>query len=276
MDTPKTENTCDRCIEYLIDRQPLSKEEQQHVVSCKDCKSVINTMGAIALQGSVYDEDFSGLKLRLMKKLVPQMAKCANSVATNSSMFSQILPWLLSFTVVGAMLVMFGIFSPGASVNNHNGEKASVRVASVSTFKIAINGETPRTISLDEPVAISDKQKALITIPDGSKLEVKGPARLNINPRGFHLVSGFLTAKVKKGKTPFISTTPQGQIRVLGTIYDCNVEKEKTTVRLKRGSVKIIPDYGSPVILKPGESSTMSLSPKEKPETERIPPIDSE
>ena len=275
MENQKTENTCSICIERLIDREPLSQDFQKHVISCKSCKAVINTMGAIALQGSAYSEDLSGLKLQLMKKLVPLMSATKSSKMVEASGFSKVIPWFLSFAVVGAMLVMFGVFNPGV-INKPCVKNASTQIASVSTFKIALNSEKEKLVSLDEPIVMTNNDKAVITIPDGSQLEVQGPARLNINPRGFHLVTGFVTAKVKKSKIPFISTTPHGQIRVLGTIYTCKVAKSKTTVSLKRGSVKVIPDYGRPVVLKPGESTSFSLSPKNKPETETIPPIDSE
>ena len=276
MSNLKNKKICEQCVDAIIERQPLSDTCRQHIVSCDSCKTVINTLGAIALQGSAYNEDLTALKLKVFKHLIPIMEATKVKIAPEQSIISKFFPWFMSFALAGLMLVMFVIVHPRQiqNITNNNNNKILGILTSPDTFKMALNNTAVKNVSLDEPVILSPKDKAVIIIPDGSELDVKGPARLNINPRGFHLITGFLTAKVKKGKIPFISTTPQGQIQVMGTIYNCKVAKGKTTVSLKRGLVKVIPDNGKPILLKPGESTTICSLPCFH--SESIPPINKE
>lgn len=275
MDTLANKQICNTCIESLIDRKRLSSEGEHHVLTCKGCKAVINTMGAIALQGSAYSEDLTGIKFRLMQKLVPMLPSKESISRKETSLPNRLIPWLLSFSVAGAFLIMFAIFqhTPTPKMNNR---VVVGQCLSAKTFRISMNCGEMKIISLDDPVTLTKTDTATIHIPDGSRLKVRGPARLNINPRGFHLVEGYVLAKVKKGKVPFISTTPQGQIRVLGTIYTCETTRDKTLVTLIKGSVKVIPDYGSPTILKPRDTAILKLKSDISVVRDNIPPINRE
>lgn len=97
-------------------------------------------------------------------------------------------------------------------------------------------------------------------LPDQSKLEVTGPARVQLRERGFQQLSGEVKATVVPGKAVFEGQTPHGRIQVLGTVFISKVAPAQTTVRVVTGKVRILPDSGHSVELVAGDSGNMLLS----------------
>ncbi|GAB4271484.1 MAG: hypothetical protein Kow0029_09230 [Candidatus Rifleibacteriota bacterium] len=270
-------NTCKNTIEQIIDGKELTEESKAHTSSCKSCQLVISTTKEIVENGEPanFSDLYPDLKQKVMKRLVPVMNQKFKAQKP-TSIFSE---HFFRFVFAGAAIIL-AFIAIVPKVHRPLPEKktylSSDAINSAQVFEISVNGNTAIKSSLDNPVSLFANETAEITIPDGSSLKVRGPARLAICPRGFHLIEGSLTAKVARGNTKFTGTTPHGKIEVLGTVFSCESTAQKTVVKVIEGKVKVIPDIGTAVTLTAGESTEMMTSDAVSSDSETIPSIDSE
>lgn len=271
-------NTCQTSIDQVMNENSLNADMQAHVGSCEGCQTTIATLNAISENGAPadYSCEFPGLKQRVLRAIKPIM-KAQYAQESSGSPFSG---WVFRLVFAGTALVLLLAAvspiwqqSPGKDSPKPNG---AVQMTSAKSFKISVDGKPFTESSIDNPVSLFSGETASIKTPDGSLLKVKGPTRLNVTPRGFHLLSGSLVAEVVKDSTAFIGTTPHGQIEVLGTVFSCDSSAQKTIVKVFAGKVKVTPDCGLPVILKPGDFTEMTSNAAVSSGSETIPSIDSE
>jgi hypothetical protein len=219
-----------------------------------------------------YSKEFPGLKARVLKRLQPVLEQKYQKTAERS-IFSS---WFFRFALIGAAVILLVVIQFNAGTRVANKQKPALPIQLSQGFRISVNKKPAQQVSMDNPVSLFKSEKAVITLPEGSRLKVQGPARLSISPRGFHLTRGALTAEVSKRPETFTGTTPHGKIEVLGTIFSCETTPNKTTVRVVQGKVKVIPDKGKHEILKAGDSTEMKNKKGISAASETIPSIDSE
>jgi uncharacterized cupin superfamily protein len=270
-------NTCKDAIEQVINGEKLSDQNQTHVNTCPLCKEAVKTVKELTTNGAPADfsDEFSGLKQKVMQRILPIM----NSRYAENKSESIISSWLFKLSLAGAaLLILVATFFPAFQNTpaHRPGFQNNLPIQLSQSFKISVNGKPFIEASLDNPISIFNGETAEIQVPDGSTLKVTGPARLNVAPRGFHLVSGTLIAKVAKHSTSFTGTTPHGTIEVLGTVYSCESTAHKTVVKVIEGKVRVTPDNGSAVILQAGETTEMSAGDAVSSDSETIPSINSE
>jgi uncharacterized cupin superfamily protein len=267
-------NTCFQLIDQVIDGKKLNKELQQHAKKCPACGHTIETVKEISnnARAADYSSEFPDLKARVLQRLQP-IFKQKYQKTNENSLFSN---WFFRFALIGAAVILLVViqFKTGSEINSK--QKRTLPIQLSQGFRISVNNKPVQQVSMDNPVSLFESEKAVITLPEGSRLKVKGPARLSIAPRGFHLTKGTLTAEVSKSPQTFTGTTPHGKIEVLGTIFTCETSKEKTSVRVIQGKVKVIPDKGKTQILKAGDSTEMKSKKNATANKKDIPSIDSE
>jgi hypothetical protein len=272
MTTDNLTNTCIETLEQVIDEKvPVAT---QHLETCETCKQISTTAHAIKTSGAPadYSDEFPGLKQRIMHKIEPVFRARYQQTSSVSDMFSA---WGLKLALAGAaFLVLFAMFSSPRMPVSLDHSDTPLPIKLVQTFKMTINEGPKIDKSMDAPVTLDSDQIAEIIVPDGSTLTVSGPAKLNVFPRGFHLIEGNLIAKVTKSRKDFKATTPHGKISVLGTIFSCDTTSRRTTVKVLQGKVRVTPDQGQSIILTAGESTEMQN--KIITDSETIPSIDSE
>ena len=281
--TSLQDNTlCQKCREAISGSEAELLRDpslQQHLATCPECAQMLNTIGHLRQQGSAFaGESYPELKIRIMQRLEPALQQRRNTAAEPARPPLASKNWFLKFASVFCIAVL-GIV---LIYQNHSPvERVPVSTqqpaisATPTSFTIALNSGAPTQVSLDNPVSLFNGDSAVINVPDGSTLRVTGPARLNVCPRGFHLLQGQLKAEVVSGKGEFIATTPHGQITVLGTVFTVATDQRHTLVEVSSGRVRVSGDNHAETILNAGEKTEM-YQPGISSETETIPAVDSE
>ena len=274
MATKELTNTCFKLIDQVIDSKKLNTELQQHAKECPVCGQAIETIKAISNNGRAadYSAEFPGLKTKVLQRLQPIFKQKYQQNNTHA-WFSN---WFFRFALIGAAVILLVVIQFKTGIEMTNKQKRTLPIQLSQGFRISVNNKPVQQVSMDNPVSLFKHEKAVITLPEGSRLRVQGPARLSISPRGFHLMRGILTAEVSKSPETFTGTTPHGKIKVLGTIFSCETSPDKTTVKVIQGKVKVIPDNAEPQILIAGDSTDMKNKKGLSSASETIPSIDSE
>lgn len=267
---------CQQTLEAFIDGR-TDDGSRAHLATCANCRQMVASISALAERSSAYEEnEHLNLKKQVLNRLKPLIQQVPVSAPTQASRPSW-LSWLVSLSLAGAVTVLLLISSqPTATRPEAIVKPIIVSAVESSSFEISVNGKKPATISMDSLVSLFDKETAVIKLADKSEILVEGPARLTVQPRGFHLLAGKVTATVEPDSTPFIATTMHVKIQVLGTIFTCETTASTSNVTVKRGSVKLIANNGSEKILHAGETAQFisDLDPASK--TEGIPLISKE
>jgi len=272
MTSPEHKTSCENQIErFLAGENP----DRDHLESCEQCRQMIATIAAIKKDAAPANPalEFPHLKAAVMKRLKPVLKSKFAEERSESFLHS----WFFKLALgAAAFVLLLSMTLPvlRQKAPDQTVVRNSLPIVLTQNFKISVNGQAEKEVSLDNPVSLFAGEAAQITLPDASTLKVDGPARLSIAPRGFHLASGFLTASVCKGKGTFVATTPHGQIEVLGTVFSCDSTAQKTVVKVIEGKVKVKPDQGSEQVLSAGETAEMHNEVSTGSET--IPSIDSE
>ncbi|MEW6710587.1 MAG: FecR family protein [Candidatus Riflebacteria bacterium] len=268
MTSQQLSKECEDVLDQAINGKSLN---QPHLSACQQCRHTLATIQAIRELPAVSAAEYPALKSQVMKRLIPILKE----KYADEKPVSFLQSWFFRLALGAAALVMvFAVSFPMLNKDVPVEPRNSLPIVLTQNFKISVNGGAVKDVSLDNPVSLLPGEKATITIPDGSSLQVEGPARLTIAPRGFHLTSGFLTASVVKNPQTFAASTPHGQIFVLGTVFSCDSTTHKTVVKVIEGRVKVKPDQGSEKVLSAGESVEMQADTVNASET--IPSIDSE
>ncbi len=282
MTSPQDSTICQKCREAISGSEAdLLRDPslQQHLATCPECASMLNTIGHLRQQGSAFaGESYPELKIRIMQRLEPALQQRRNAAAEPARPTFVTGNWFLKLasvfciTVLGIILIYqnFNPATPGPAAP----PQAVISTAPTS-FMIALNAGTPTQVSLDNPISLFKGDSAVINVPDGSTLHVTGPARLNVCPRGFHLLQGQIKAEVVAGKGEFVATTPHGQITVLGTVFTVTTDQRRTLVEVTSGRVRVSGDNHTETVLNAGEKTEM-YQPGISSETEIIPAVDSE
>jgi hypothetical protein len=130
-----------------------------------------------------------------------------------------------------------------------------VLVAAVGVSQLlGTNGETtePRIVNGPQNVTLSDSSEVKLTA--GAQIRIAETA----GRRGFEHIAGVIDVSVAKADTPFIVTTPYGDVKALGTEFTLDLvdsvddmTKEKVqllAVKVTEGSVEVANDKGVQVL----------------------------
>lgn len=273
---------CQKCLEVMSGNEAELLRDpslQQHLAACPECAAMLNTIAHLRHQGSAFaGESYPELKTRIMQRLEPVLQQRRNAAAEPARPPVVATNWLFRFASVFCITVL-GIALIYQNFNPAHPRPAAPPQTVISTaptsFMIALNSSTPTQVSLDNPISLFNGDSAVINVPDGSTLHVTGPARLNVCPRGFHLLQGQIKAEVVAGKGEFVATTPHGQITVLGTVFTVTTDQRRTLVEVTSGRVRVSGDNHTETVLNAGEKTEM-YQPGISSETEIIPAVDSE
>lgn len=282
MTSPQDSIICQKCREAISGSEAdLLRDPslQQHLATCPECAHLLNTIGHLRQQGSAFaGESYSELKIRIMQRLEPALQQRRNTAAEPARPPVVTGSWVLKLASLFCIAILGIVLiyqNPAPVEHGPASVQQPVISAAPTSFMITLNSGTPTQVSLDNPVSLFNGDSAVINVPDGSTLHVTGPARLNVCPRGFHLLQGQLKAEVIAGKGEFIATTPHGQITVLGTVFTVVTDQRRTLVEVISGRVKVAGDNHTETILNAGEKTEM-YQPGISSETETIPAVDSE
>ncbi|HQB81994.1 MAG TPA: FecR family protein [Candidatus Rifleibacterium sp.] len=273
---------CQECLEVISGNEAELLRDpslQQHLAACPECAAMLSTIAHLRHQGSAFSgESYPELKIRIMQRLEPVLQQRRNAAAEPARPPVVATNWffrlasVFCITVIGIALI-YQNFNPGTP--GPAAPPQTVISTAPTSFMIALNSSTPTQVSLDNPISLFNGDSAVINVPDGSTLHVTGPARLNVCPRGFHLLQGQIKAEVVAGKGEFVATTPHGQITVLGTVFTVTTDQRRTLVEVTSGRVRVSGDNHTETVLNAGEKTEM-YQPGISSETEIIPAVDSE
>ncbi len=121
---------------------------------------------------------------------------------------------------------------------------------------------TAGVYQMNEMGVASTNEHAQMLLPDGSEVMLNKNSVASFNNLGWkmsrevNLESGEAFFDVKKGST-FTVETPQIDVRVLGTSFDVNVEKDRVEVSCKTGLVSVTKDDEELIQLTPGMKVTV-------------------
>ena len=241
----KPELMCSDVVERLTVRGELPPESAAHVAECPSCWQIRETVAGLRCEDSAYPRDIlAGMKLRLKERWQKESAP---PVSWWHRLFAGPQP-------VFALVAMLFLILSGVWYMAPNGSRESTR------FELA-KGASPAVECLfDQFLHLGAGEKAQARLPDGSLLDLQGPLDARVLVRGFRIETGTIRATVQPGEKPFIGKTLHGDIRVLGTIFTCHSEKEKTEVTVEQGKVEITPRQGPVRVLVAGESGCMIYS----------------
>ncbi len=281
MNSQNQNSMCQKCLEAITgpESQHLDPEMLHHLETCSSCARQLKVFEQLQHEGSAFSGDsFPELKLNIMRRLEPaleqrRMARAAASSTADFSWLWKFVPVLTSVLIVAVLLL--NSISPRGNTPALHGP-AEISAPSGTGYRLALNNTAPVTVSLDNPVTLIENETAIVTGPDGSLLKVAGPARLNVMPRGFHLLNGHLQAEVVPGLGEFTGTTPHGQITVLGTVFTVDTDHRHTRVAVISGRVKVQADGKEAVLLAAGEKTEISQQTDVSTQTETIPALDKE
>lgn len=275
---PIQNEICQQTLEAFIDGK-IDAGAKAHLAICDNCRQMVENISALAERSSVYeDSEHLNLKKRVLNRLNPLIQQASSSSqATTASSRPSWLAWVISASLAGAFTILLFVSNQPVSIKQE-APVAPIVISSAqsSTFEISVNGQKPAIISMDSLVSLFNNETAVIKLADKSEILVEGPARLTMQPRGFHLLAGKVTATVEPDSTPFIATTMHVKIQVLGTIFSCETTTSTTTVAVKRGAVKLTGNNGSEKILRAGETSLFVSDIDPASKTEGIPLISKE
>lgn len=279
MTNPQTTDLCHRCLEALTSSEAHlhAPEIQAHLSSCSSCRQMLETLEHLRREGSAFaGESHPELKLKIMRNLEPALEKRRACQSSTGPTQTRGWFWLLSSCLAVVLVAFVSLYTLNRQPILTPPEPIQHFTASVPTsFIMSMNGKTPIEISLDSPVSLFAGEAASIIVPDGSQLHVEGPARLNVLPRGFHLLQGHLRAEVAAAGTDFTGTTPHATITVLGTVFSVTADQRHTRVEVSSGRVRVEADGRAPLILNTGDVTEISPH-SPTTETEIIPEIDNE
>ena len=277
MENGERDKLCQDCLESVLDRQSPDSRTLQHLQSCAECRQIVSTLALLKREDTAYgDESHPELKLKLIKKLAPLVA-ARGEVPKPSLIASFAWLWKLSIAVIVLVIAWSTLTTrPADTTKPPAGIPHVASLPAQHSFALVVNGGESHQVSMDNPVALFANDSGEITLPDQSRLLVKGPARLTLAPRGFHLLQGHVRAEVARGTDEFVATTPHGIITVLGTVFVCESHSRYTTVEVLSGKVRVSSDHAPATVLGPGEKSRMGQQTANTSETETIPSLDSE
>jgi hypothetical protein len=279
MKSQQTTEMCQKCLEALTGSEKHLHDPEclAHLESCPACAQMLTAIEHLRHEGSAFAGDsHPDLKMRIMRSLEPALAQRRTGSNPATSTAGRSWFWQLLSGVAVLMIAVISLIVTRPPTVVDPPAPVLVTARTPTTFKMVINGKAPTQVSLDNPVSLFADESAAITIPDGSTLQVSGPARLNILPRGFHLVQGRLQADVAKGGGEFICSTPHGQITVLGTVFKVETDQRKTLVEVVSGRVRVQADGQAPIILEAGAHTELHHPESISTQTETIPAVDSE
>ncbi len=272
---------CQKCLEAITGQEPqhLDPEMLHHLETCSSCARQLKVFEQLRQEGSAFSGDSCPeLKLNIMRRLEPalEQRRMARAAAASTSSFNwlwKLFPALATVLIVTVLI--FNSMSPRGNTPAQHGS-AGISTSSSTGYRLALNNAAPVTVSLDNPVTLGENETAIVTGPDGSSFKVMGPARLNVMPRGFHLLNGHLQAEVIPGLGEFTGTTPHGQITVLGTVFTVDTDQRHTRVAVISGRVKVQADGKEAIVLAAGEKTEISQQTNVSTQTETIPALDNE
>ncbi|ATL49091.1 hypothetical protein COR50_19015 [Chitinophaga caeni] len=102
-----------------------------------------------------------------------------------------------------------------------------------------------------------------LVLPDGSTIwlnalsSVKFPVNFNNQAARKIQVTGEIYIEVSPGKRPFIVSSPEQEVQVLGTKFNINAygDENKTITTLIEGKVKVVYNHHNELVLLPGQQS---------------------
>jgi transmembrane sensor len=135
----------------------------------------------------------------------------------------------------------------------------------ISLYFFIINKESIIPVVEYQSITTSKLDKTEINLPDGSKVFLNGGSKI-IYPDKFIednreiRLTGEAFFSVVKDKRPFIITTDNARIKVLGTKFDVWSRENKTRVVVQEGLVNVAQKrkFGNPVLLKKNQLTCVS------------------
>lgn len=281
MNRHESKESCQNALDQLIDLENNDKVASL-AQGCPECTQMVGVIQSMQKQDSAYTaEKYPQLKQKILKRVAPLITKSAKpTIAEQLSSLFQNWAFNISLGTALAGLLLFALFVQQPAPNQPQPSFVELPPAGEHIndhhFLLSMNGEAARTVSIDNPISLFAGQECIITAPDGSTLEARGPARLSVNSRGFHLFSGYIKADVVKDETRFVATTPHLQLQVLGTVFSIQSDSRSTLVEVTSGQVFVTPDTGEGKKLSAGESAKFVPDHMGIKATETVPSLDSE
>jgi hypothetical protein len=270
---------CQQILEEIIDGKS-DDITHAHLENCPDCRQVAASLAQLATLDSALDSSGNpGLKKRVLNRLSPIMTARqhrpqpqAHPAAKNSY-----LAWLLGLSFAGAMAVIM-FFGNQPMPLPERLPVTPVKTAAVDsqTFTLSLNQQPPATVSMDSPVSLFNNETALIRLPDNSTIQLEGPARLTVKPRGFHLLSGKAQPALPQTTRPLLPPPSMDGLRFSARFSHALPARLTPTVAVERGKVRVIDNSGRETILIAGEKTRITTDDDAASKTEGIPRISEE
>lgn len=223
-----TENLLARWLAGELSEEELGQLQQREDYA--DLKQLVDGMDSLG--PPAFDESASWQKLNAKRQALQDQTGTEEApvVQVNETKVRQLNPMRRIMSIAAAILALVAIgwwvFSPAASPYDNT---FATGVGEQMEFKLPDGS----TVNLN---AVSTLEYASEDWPEGRTLQLNGEAHF----------------RVKKGST-FTVNTEQGQVKVVGTIFNVNVREGAMDVKCTHGKVQIISPKDKKVLIKAGE-----------------------
>ncbi|MFZ2956316.1 MAG: FecR family protein [Candidatus Ozemobacteraceae bacterium] len=239
---------CDQFIEILTDPAKETSALVAHLRQCKMCRETRQAILRAMQEGpQPGTRDLTHLKGKVVAEFLRRKTKRPQPAPWN---FNFWIPSMgAAFLIVLSITYHFFYFSPnGPDISN---PRAACIVRNP-------NGQAV-TVSFARPFVLAT-ETASVQTPDGTVIDLSGPAVVEFSRRGLFLESGKALIRVSHNPEAYRAITPHGTVTDIGTIFSLEVSPGQTSITVLDGSVRLVPLLGSPSVLIAGQSGVMLKS----------------
>ena len=269
-------------LQAWIDRELGQAERiilEEHLVGCKQCATLLRQQqrSAVMLFETLSEHKLQRDFRKSVMENLPEMAPLridVNGVNWREKAPGTRTVWWAQVLLPAAMIMVliFGgfLYLTWPQGPDHKAEVVGMVTQSIGMAKYSANARAARI-----PAAIKDYvtcgqryetgpgARLMLTLRGPSQVRLDEKTRLHVcDDREINVETGHLLLDVSKDDRPFRVNTPQGNVKVFGTVFDVLVDSEKTVVTLKTGKVTV-ENGESKAELLPGEQVEVTASQKQ-------------
>jgi len=269
-------------LQAWIDRELGQAERiilEEHLIGCKQCATLLRQQQRSAV---MLFETLSEYKLqRDFRKAVmenlPEMGPLridVNGVNWREKAPGTRTTWWAQVLLPAAMIMVciFGgfLYLTWPQGADQKAEVVGMVTQSIGMAKYSASARSTRIlaavkdyVTCGQRYETSPGARLMLTLRGPTQVRLDEKTRLHVcDDREINVETGHLLFDVSKDARPFRVNTPQGNVKVFGTVFDVLVDGERTVVTLKTGKVTVENGELKAELL-PGEQVEVSANQKE-------------
>jgi hypothetical protein len=244
----KPEVTCDEILAELLADNPPVGEAAHHISRCPDCRIVRKNLKMLGAAKTAFPEPPSlEEKNRLFRKLAeryPSPSSSSSGVGFPATWMPIVMLGVLVFSLLAGSKAGWFSRVPAQPVPAQNG------------YLLSVDEGPAVAMPLRQVLTLAEGQ-ARSSLPDGSIVEITGPASLGMRQRGLDANFGQFRVWVAPAGPPFVAGTPFGAVESTGSVFQCDVSSDSCKIHVISGVVRVIQMPGNPTEVTAGNSAQL-------------------